>query len=233
MTFEYVWEFRSRPSNQERIGSILWLVLARMHRHNQPIFSTGNAFSNQPIHTIHTIHTHIETIVPILSITHCIAAAVTWMSIVFIPMAKANRVGITMLCYQPLSLRVDTRYPDAGANVVIITYQASNTYYFKYTAFGVNIVMLSMYCTPTPTPPTTEHCVADLPGLLAIDLFPFVVLTLFLAYIPKILRTEALLPPTAMFVLCAISTVPLSHYIGMSLARYHTILQHPLRPNDC
>jgi len=41
-----------------------------------------------------------------------------------------------------------------------------------------------------------------------------------MAYLPELLFPAIEFPPTMLFVLCSISTIPLSHYIGMSLASF-------------
>ena len=136
--FEYIWQFSARPLS-EKIASLLWMILA-----STTSMTMASSIHPSVIYSLTRSLAHsLVVIVPLLGFAHCIALIITWMSVVYIPMAKANRIGISMLFYQPLSLSVDTHYPDPGANVVIITYQASNVFYFKYTVFGVNVVMLS------------------------------------------------------------------------------------------
>jgi len=123
----------------------------------------------------------------ILSFTIC------WFLVVFIPMAKVVRVGITGILFSPdpLSIGVTSGYPGPGTNVILWTFQAINKNYYKYTVWGVNIVLL--------------------------NLLPLVLAALFFSYLPKFVP-EAKLPDMFMFVICLFSAIPLAYYIGLGLS---------------
>ena len=123
-----------------------------------------------------------------------IAFVICWMLVFFVPMSKAMRVGILdiLLSSSPLKIRVTNGYPSTKEEVVLCVFQAANRFYYKYSAFGVNIVLL--------------------------NLFPFVVLALVFAYLPYLIPALKL-PDTLMFVICLASVIPLAYYIGLALSR--------------
>ena len=116
------------------------------------------------------------------------------------------RVGITSILFSPspLSITVTEGYPSTQADVLICTFSAVNKYYYKYSVFGVNIVLL--------------------------NLLPVVLAALFFAYIPYIFPWMKL-PDEFMFCVCLLSAIPLAYYIGLALSRFILLLPQSFYQN--
>jgi Ca2+:H+ antiporter len=75
---------------------------------------------------------------------------------------------------------------------LVWVFQAANRHYYRYSAGGINVVLL--------------------------NLFPLVIITLILAYLPYVVKS-LVIPPTFILLLCLCSVIPLSYYIGVALGR--------------
>ena len=56
------------------------------------------------------------------------------------------RVGIVSILFSPspLDITVTEGYPSTQADVLLCTFSAVNKYYYKYSVFGVNVVLLNI-----------------------------------------------------------------------------------------
>lgn len=66
------------------------------------------------------------------------------------------RVGIVSILFSPspLDITVTEGYPSTQADVLLCTFSAVNKYYYKYSVFGVNVVLLNiLFIFPFFLPP--------------------------------------------------------------------------------
>eukprot|EP01103_Thecamoeba_quadrilineata_P018943 TRINITY_DN7485_c0_g1_i1.p1 TRINITY_DN7485_c0_g1~~TRINITY_DN7485_c0_g1_i1.p1 ORF type:complete len:478 (-),score=24.82 TRINITY_DN7485_c0_g1_i1:1-1434(-) len=89
---------------------------------------------------------------------HIFCGLICWFLVFLIPMANLNLQAAAILHKSPLRIEVHKGYPGPGANVVYCTYSAVNFYYFKYSVFSLNVVL--------------------------VNLLPFVILSLIIGYLP-------------------------------------------------
>jgi len=123
---------------------------------------------------------------------HVLAFILCWMLVITIPMAKVNRIAMSLLFRRDVrKVKIVTTYPGPGADVIMCTFQAVNVFYYKYSVWGMNVVL--------------------------VNLLPFVVLALFFAYFPYLVPALKL-PDGLMFTLCLFSVIPLSYFIGLALS---------------
>jgi len=158
-------------------------------KHNRPLTRIRNCSAGQVVWSAFAW--------TILLIANLISFCICWSLVVFIPMAKVMQVSITDILFSPAPLEIEITqgYPDTESNVIVWTFVAANKNYYKYTAFGVNVVLLNF--------------------------FPLVLLALFFAYIPYLVPSLRL-PDLLMFVICIISVIPLAYYIGLALSSLST-----------
>ena len=83
-----------------------------------------------------------------------------------------------------------------NSEVLLYTISATNLNYTSYTIGGMNIILVNM--------------------------LPFVFFTLLVSYVPYFLGITVY--PTLIFILCLISIIPLSYYLGFALARFSLFL---------
>jgi Ca2+:H+ antiporter len=125
----------------------------------------------------------------ILLPAHIVCFILTWMLIIFIPMAKVNLRCIRLLFQSPLTLRIENSYPGPAADVKLCTHQAVNIYYYKYSIGGMNVILF--------------------------NLIPFVIFSLIEGYL---VPARYALPPMLMFCVDILSIIPISFYIGMAVS---------------
>lgn len=82
----------------------------------------------------------------ILLLAHIVVFICCWMMVFFVPMAKTMRVGIMDVLFssQPLKIRISNGYPNPSEDVILCVFQAANRFYYKYSAFGINIVLFNI-----------------------------------------------------------------------------------------
>jgi Ca2+:H+ antiporter len=125
----------------------------------------------------------------ILSPIHLVILFITWMVVIFIPMAKVNLNVLYLLFNSPMSLKIAASYPGPGADVVLCTHQAVNVHYYKYSVGGMNIIL--------------------------VNILPFVVFSLVEGWI---VPHEYQLEPMVMFIIDLLCIIPISFYIGMAVS---------------
>lgn len=129
----------------------------------------------------------------LLAPLHLLVWFFTWETVLLIPMAKVAMRLLKYSYYQPLSLQIERDYPGADRDVIVCCFKAANHYYYKYSVFGMNIIL--------------------------INLLPFVLISLFVGYvIPHITPNEVEAPPAVRTILTLISAVPLTYYIGSAVS---------------
>ncbi|GCB61395.1 hypothetical protein scyTo_0014326 [Scyliorhinus torazame] len=131
---------------------------------------------------------------PPLVLVHGLASFIAWILVITIPVAKLNgRAIVVILLIPPEQLQIRqpkrTEVPLDG-EVVLCCYHAMNFYYYKYTVVGINV--------------------------FAVNLLPLVIVALVLGYGDADNRYASSL---VKFTLSVVAIVPLSHYIGMAIAR--------------
>jgi len=128
---------------------------------------------------------------PLLALAHFVCMTLSWLTTFFIPVAKVHWQGLKILYKDPIKVGIDDHYPPApGSNIILCTYQAFNIFYYKYSVFGMNVIL--------------------------INLLPFVFLTLLLGYCfgePFVEKYSFIIFP-----LCLVSTIPLAYYIGKAVS---------------
>lgn len=127
---------------------------------------------------------------PPLIFSHLACAFISWYGVITIPIAKVHFEGLKLLFRDVRSLRVSDRFPPSpGSDIQLCTYQAINIYYYKYSIFGANVILFNLLFT-VPT--------AIIMGFAG----------------------EAFLEKMAIliFLICLLSNVPLSYYIGKSVS---------------
>ncbi|XP_070555360.1 uncharacterized protein [Ptychodera flava] len=131
--------------------------------------------------------------VPILVIVHSLVFLVTWLLVVFIPIAKVNSIAIKKILFlPPEKVRIDKTSMNGDgphAEVVVCTYQAVNVYYYKYTVDGMNVIL--------------------------VNLLVFVVVALLYGYLDHADTPQS---SNVKFILSLLAIIPLAYYIGMAIA---------------
>jgi Ca2+:H+ antiporter len=127
---------------------------------------------------------------PLVIVGHLLAFMLSWMSVVMIPVAKVNVIAARVVASSPLGLVVGGMgmRPLPGADVVLCTYQAANLYYYKYTVFGLNVILFNF--------------------------LPFVGLCLVFGYVPGMKSDNEVL----MFLLSLISIIPVAQLLGTAIS---------------
>jgi Ca2+:H+ antiporter len=125
-----------------------------------------------------------------VNLFHLLVFIFCWMSILFIPMAKVNLSAMWFIVGGGFcDLKVVTSGKMPTQHIRLCTYQALNANYFRYSVFGLNVVL--------------------------VNLLPFVVITLIIGYVlPEKLRPH----PLVLFVTSLLSITPIAYYIGMAVA---------------
>eukprot|EP00008_Paramoeba_atlantica_P015129 CAMPEP_0201492962 /NCGR_PEP_ID=MMETSP0151_2-20130828/35519_1 /ASSEMBLY_ACC=CAM_ASM_000257 /TAXON_ID=200890 /ORGANISM="Paramoeba atlantica, Strain 621/1 / CCAP 1560/9" /LENGTH=791 /DNA_ID=CAMNT_0047880069 /DNA_START=89 /DNA_END=2464 /DNA_ORIENTATION=+ len=121
---------------------------------------------------------------------HLLVGMLCWMVVVLIPVAKMNWKSLQWSLLNPLHIEVIDGYPGAGRDVIICTYKAANTYYYKYTVGGMNIIL--------------------------VNLLPFVFFSLIVGYVLPPLGIET--PSMFRLILSLFSIIPLTYYIGTAIS---------------
>eukprot|EP01129_Flabellula_baltica_P013905 TRINITY_DN6556_c0_g1_i1.p1 TRINITY_DN6556_c0_g1~~TRINITY_DN6556_c0_g1_i1.p1 ORF type:complete len:460 (-),score=66.42 TRINITY_DN6556_c0_g1_i1:108-1487(-) len=104
-------------------------------------------------------------------------------------MSKVNKELIKILVFKPLDVKVVKECPFEGSIIKLFPLQAINVFYYKYSVFGMNIILFNM--------------------------LPLVIFSIAEEYL---FPAEYKLPPSIMFVFDIIAIVPMSYYIKMSIS---------------
>ncbi|XP_072172364.1 uncharacterized protein [Diadema setosum] len=132
--------------------------------------------------------------VPILFLLHALVLFVSWMLVVFLPVAKLNMIAIRrLLLLPPEKLKVSrttvVKPGEQAREVIMCSYQAANFYSYKYTLDGMNIFYVNM-------------------------LF-FVIVAVVIGFADQGNRFTS---ATGRFVMGLLAIIPLAHYIGMAIS---------------
>jgi Ca2+:H+ antiporter len=81
---------------------------------------------------------------PILFLCHMAAAAVSWLVVVAIPMAKHHRVLAKRALPHVLDVVVSSGAPHPGSDVLLFSLSSISLMHRRYTVFGMSIVLVNM-----------------------------------------------------------------------------------------
>eukprot|EP00117_Sycon_ciliatum_P035416 scpid30741/ scgid26858/ Low affinity vacuolar monovalent cation/H(+) antiporter; Vacuolar Na(+)/H(+) exchanger len=131
---------------------------------------------------------------PIALPLHIIIAFLSWMLVVFIPVAKMNVTLMKRVLFEPprsVCINDSSLAPQffsRQSEVRLCVYEAVNIYYYKYTVDGMNVVL--------------------------VNLLPFVVLSLLNGYLDK---ENTYTSNSTKFATSLIAIIPLAYYIGLAI----------------
>ncbi|XP_041471754.1 low affinity vacuolar monovalent cation/H(+) antiporter-like [Lytechinus variegatus] len=132
--------------------------------------------------------------VPFALLLHLLVFFISWMTVIFLPVAKLNMMAIKRLLFLPpeklkVSKTTAIKPGEQSHEVIMCSYQAANFYSYKYTVDGMNIFFVNM-------------------------LF-FVVIAVVVGFADTKNRFTT---PTGRFAMGLLAIIPLAHYIGMAIA---------------
>ncbi|KAI0221998.1 Low affinity vacuolar monovalent cation/H(+) antiporter [Lamellibrachia satsuma] len=86
---------------------------------------------------------------PTVCLIHALAFFLSWLTVIFIPVAKVNLKAIkNVLLMPPELLMVSRSSLDSEmthSDIVLYTYQAMNLYYYKYSVDGLSVIPLNLF----------------------------------------------------------------------------------------
>eukprot|EP00127_Corallochytrium_limacisporum_P006341 Clim_evm52s225 gene=Clim_evmTU52s225 len=124
---------------------------------------------------------------------HMLIMAVTWLSVVYIPVCREFRTGLRLMTMDPTGIHVCAYAEEAESQdrclcLKMVLERASNINFYKYKYAGVNVIMLNQIA--------------------------LVLVTLLICYVPGFDINNDF----AVFLLCTACAIPLAHYIGLAIA---------------
>lgn len=128
---------------------------------------------------------------PILVIAHAWCCLLAWLTVFGIPISKVQYQGIKLLYKSFLELHVSHQFPpNVESDILVCTYQAFNIWYYKYSLFGANVMLINM--------------------------LPFVPLSIILgfAFGDEFVEEYGI----GIFISCILAVVPLSYYISKAVS---------------
>jgi len=82
---------------------------------------------------------------PILVVVHFWCCILSWFTVFGIPSSKVHFQGLKLLYKTFLELHVSDEFPpNVESDIMVCTYQAFNLYYYKYSLFGANVLLINM-----------------------------------------------------------------------------------------
>lgn len=128
-----------------------------------------------------------------------LAGAVCWMMVFWIPMARVSHLLFQHLRKHPLALSFHpdatySRSSTAPSSILLCTYRAAGTKYWKYTVEGTNVFLINL-----------------------LSLVVFVIVDYFV-FAEKLQVKTWLTGPALLFSLSLLSVVPLAYFIGQAVA---------------
>ncbi|KAK2190954.1 hypothetical protein NP493_64g05033 [Ridgeia piscesae] len=103
-----------------------------------------DTFQNRP-----QSYTWLVLGLPTVCLLHSLAFLLSWLTVIFIPVAKVNLKTIKKVLLMPPELLTVTRSSMDSelthSAIILYTYQAMNVYYYKYSVDGLNVIPLNLF----------------------------------------------------------------------------------------